>query len=262
MENYGSFQDFEFVQLKTTSNIETGQRTYEEGETIAFFNSLKIIGFDNVVKTAIARGGAGNEPHVFWETVTEQKIFFSQGVFSPEQLALATNSKLFNLEEETVEISTRESLETNEDGIVDLENIPTSKPFCYNKETGEKVDYELNDTTLQVESPFLEIIADYNYLYRSKGKLLKVGQNFLNKYFTLEGRTRIKDSDTGLVTTGIIKIPKLRLMSGLSIRLGDMANPVVGNFAGMAIPVGERGNKYISEFYFLDSHLKDGINKN
>ena len=49
-----------------------------------------------------------------------------------------------------------------------------------------------------------------------------------NGFLELEGKTRVKDDTSGLITTGIIKIPKLKLMSGLSIRLGAQANPVVG----------------------------------
>jgi hypothetical protein len=36
---------------------------------------------------------------------------------------------------------------------------------------------------------------------------------------------RVKDDVTGKVTTGIINIPKLRLMSDLSIRVGSDAIP-------------------------------------
>ena len=44
-------------------------------------------------------------------------------------------------------------------------------------------------------------------------------------------------------------------MSDLSIRLGAQANPVVGNFKAIGVPVGSRGNSYVSEFYFLSNDI-------
>jgi hypothetical protein len=71
----------------------------------------------------------------------------------------------------------------------------------------------------------------------------------------LEGKTRVKDDTSGLVTTGIIKIPKLKLMSGLSMRLGAQANPVVGSFRAEGVPVDSRRNSYVMEMYFLDEDI-------
>jgi hypothetical protein len=52
---------------------------------------------------------------------------------------------------------------------------------------------------------------------------------------------RVKDDVTGKVTTGIIKIPKLRLMSDLSMRVGSDAIPQVGRIDAVAVPEGVRG---------------------
>jgi hypothetical protein len=55
-----------------------------------------------------------------------------------------------------------------------------------------------------------------------------VGRPLTNGYLSLSGKTRVKDEITGQVTTGIINIPKLKLMSDLSMRLGDNATPIMG----------------------------------
>ena len=77
----------------------------------------------------------------------------------------------------------------------------------------------------------------------------------MNGFVSLEGRTRVKDDTSGLITTGIIKIPKLKLMSGLSIRLGTQANPVVGNFTAEGVPVDSRNSSYVMEFEFLNNDI-------
>ncbi|MBQ5473783.1 MAG: hypothetical protein IIT65_03600 [Lachnospiraceae bacterium] len=74
-------------------------------------------------------------------------------------------------------------------------------------------------------------------------------------YLELEGKTRVKDDTSGLITTGIIKIPKLKLMSGLSMKLGAQAGPVVGTFEGVGVPVESRHNSYVMEFDFLNNDI-------
>jgi hypothetical protein len=76
-----------------------------------------------------------------------------------------------------------------------------------------------------------------------------------NGYLSLEGKTRVKDDITGQVTTGIIKIPKLKLMSDLSMRLGQDAVPVVGRLDAIAVPTGERGHKKVMELIFLNDDI-------
>jgi len=44
-------------------------------------------------------------------------------------------------------------------------------------------------------------------------------------------------------------------MSGLSIRLGAQANPVVGNFSAVGVPEESRHNSYVVEFDFLNNDI-------
>ena len=40
-------------------------------------------------------------------------------------------------------------------------------------------------------------------------------------------------------------------MSNLSMRLGENAHPVVGDFSAIGVPVGLKGNKTVMEMFFL-----------
>jgi len=84
---------------------------------------------------------------------------------------------------------------------------------------------------------------------------MTVGRPLTNGYLSLTGKTRVKDEVTGQVKTGIINIPKLKLMSDLSMRLGDNATPIVGQLDAIAIPVGNRGNKKVMEILFLEDDI-------
>jgi hypothetical protein len=82
-----------------------------------------------------------------------------------------------------------------------------------------------------------------------------VGREFTNGYLSLEGKMRVKDDITGHIKTGIIKIPKLKLMSDLSIKLGKDASPTVGRLNAVAVPDGQRGNKKVMEIIFLNDDI-------
>ena len=255
MENF-SFKELEQCYLKATYPIEIGEKTIEKGEVIAKFDKIQIAGLDEVISWIAANGGFDNRPHVFWETTKEIDLIFSQGVFSNEQFALMTNSKLFEIgENESIIISETEVLESNEIGEVQLKEIPVSF-FVYDKETGEKLTIlDQQEKKIVISEPFKEIVVSYTYNYVNGARIVKIGNKLFNGFLELEGRTRVKDDTTGQVVTGIIKIPKLKLMTGLSIRLGAQANPVVASFKGVGVPVGSRGNSYVSEFYFLNNDI-------
>ena len=71
----------------------------------------------------------------------------------------------------------------------------------------------------------------------------------------LRGKTRLKDDKTGQTITGIISIPKLKLMSDLSIRLGRDVPPVAGNFNTVAFPIGSKGNEKVMDFILLEDDI-------
>jgi hypothetical protein len=102
-------------------------------------------------------------------------------------------------------------------------------------------------------------LIDYYYEYSNNYEILSVGNPLTNGFLSLEGKTRVKDDTTGQITTGIIKIPKLKLLSNLSMRLGQDAVPVVGRLDAVAIPTGERGHKKVMEIIFLNDDIDSDI---
>lgn len=258
-----SFKEFESVRLKATYNMKIGNRSIEPGETIVKFDNILIAGLNEVVDKVSANGGFDNRAWVYWETVKEQKITFSQGVFSKEQFALLNNSRMVEIaENDPISITEREILESGQDGKITLKNIPNDNSliFIYKKDTGERITtFSIDGKSITIADSFLDVIVDYTYNYVSGANVVKIGQHLLDGYVELEGRTRVKDDTTGSVVTGIIKVPRLKLMSNLSIRLGTQASPVVGNFSAVGVPVGSRGNTYVSEFYLLGSDIESDL---
>ncbi len=259
MENFG-FKSFENVKLKATYNMEIGNRKIQKGEVIVLFDKIQIASFDERIERISANGGFDNRPRVFWESTREEEINFSQGIFNKEQLSLLFNSKIIEKgEENPVLLSKREYLESDEEGKFELKELPVENLFIYKKEDYSKLEYSIEDKVVTISKPFTEVVVDYMYIYKNNADLLLLGAKYLSGFLELEGTTHVKDDTTGKIVTGVIRVPHLKLTSGLSIRLGALANPIVGNFSGIGVPVGNRGSSYISEFYLLDDDVDSDL---
>jgi len=73
--------------------------------------------------------------------------------------------------------------------------------------------------------------VDYTFCYEDKIKVIEVGNRLVNGFLKLDGKMSVKDDKSGEVTTGILELPKIKLSSSLSIRLGsNYDNSTVSDF--------------------------------
>lgn len=250
------------VALKTTYPVEINGNKIEQGETIALFDRIQLAGLDELKARAAATGGFDNRSLITWEDTKEVNFSFSQGVFSKIQFALLSNSKLIETqkEEKIYLIPKREIKESNENGLIEFTEIPVDL-FVYNEDTGEKIkDYtKVDETHYNINKPFLKVVTDYYFSYQNGATQIIIGRKLLYGFLRMEARTRIKDDTTGRTTTGIITIPKLKLTSDLSMRLGKNASPVVANFSAVGHPIGEKGNKTVVDMLLLNDDIDSDI---
>lgn len=254
----GSFKELYSVSLKSTYPMEIKGVHIEEGETIAAFNEIQLANFDEIKSHISANGGFDNRAHVSWDTTKEIQLSFTQGVFSQTQFALMNNSKLLEISKgEAILISQLEEKESNEEGIIEFSHTPVGKFFIYDKQTGLKIisPIKVDETHYKIDSPFKTIVLDYCSEYTNGAETMVVGRELTSGYLSFEGRTRIKDDSDGNTKTAIIKIPKLKLMSGLSIRLGKNSNPVTGRLMATAYPVGTRGISTVADIIYLNDDI-------
>lgn len=255
-----SFKDLEKVSLKATSNIEIGKKQFVTGETLAYFDKIQVAALDEERDVRAAQGGYENAPRVIWDTTKDLQLRFSQGVFSQEHFALMTNSRLIEQVDVPVPIAQSEIKETDEQGKFTLKFTPVGQIFIYDKNTGNKItQFSVDGATITLETPFLEVVVRYTFNYSNNVYDYKIGRRLVNSFVELEGRTRVKDDVSGQVTTGIIKIPRLKILSELSIKLGEQANPVVGRFDALCVPVGSRGNTRVMDFIMLSDDIDSDL---
>ena len=255
MEGIG-FKELYQVSLKTTYPIEIGNRKIETGETIAIFDKIQIANFQEIKKT-FTTDRSVSHAIVWWEDTREVQISFVQGIFSKTQMALLTNAKLLQNEPNSiVNIGCREIVETDDKGRATTKHLIVPPFYVYDSLTGERIqEANFSGKTVFIGQAYKDIIIDYYYEYSNHFENLVIGTPLTTGYLSLEGKTRVKDDITGQVKTGIIRIPKLKLLSNLSMRLGNDAIPQVGRLDAVAVPTGSRGQKKVMELIFLNDDI-------
>lgn len=252
-----SAQELYDVSLKATYPITIGSKTFQPGESIVVFDKIQIGQFQENRTFFSARGGKGNPAHIWWENTKDIKVYLQQGVFSKLQFSLMAGAKLIKKEDNEVSISRREKIETNELGVAQTKYFIAEPVYVYT-EDGDKIDFTYENNLISTTLVYQDIIVDYQYIYKGKNEILSFGES-LKGYLQLEGKTRVKDDITGQVKTGILKIPKLKLLSDLSMSLGKDANPLIGRLDAVAIPSGNKGEKRVMELYILDDDIDADI---
>ena len=252
-----SFKELYDVSLKATYSIEVGGNIVEPGETVASFDKIQIANFQEIKNVVSANGGFNNRAHIYWESTKEIKINFTQGVFSKTQLALMSNANLVSSNgNEIVTINARGMYESDENGKIVIGRTLCEPIFVYDKDSGKKItDWSRADDIIHLNQQYQQVVVDYWYEYKNGYTIMCVGKPLTTGYLSLTGKMRVKDDTTGKVVTGIIKIPKLRLMSDLSMRVGSDAIPQVGRLDAVAVPEGVRGQSKVMEIIFLNDDI-------
>lgn len=254
MTEFG-FKELYDVVLKATYPIEVNGKNIAIGEVVAAFDKIQIASIQENKSRVKAEGGYSNQALIYWDNTKEVNIACSQGIFSKTQFALMTGAKLIKQSGAEILVTQRESIESDDRGIITLKYAPSSNIFVYDKNYN-KLNYTQTDTKqLQIEKSYQEVIVDYQFNYNGNLSTLIVGQEVIEGFLSFEGKTRIVDDETGQTHTALIRMPKIKLMSDLSIRLGRNATPVVGNLKFVALPTGERGKLMAVEIIFLEDDI-------
>ena len=245
--------------LKATYPIEVEGRKFEAGEVIARFDKIQIANFREITSRISANGGKYNPALVVWEDPREIQINFTQGVFSQKQFALLSNSNLIKTAPgETATVSGHFVGESDEEGKINLGKEKISNVFVYNAKTFDKINpisVDLEKGVIVIENSYCDVEVDYHYEYANEISIMSVGQRLIEGFLLLEGKTRVKDDITGKTHTAILRIPRLKLVSDLSMRLGREAGPLLANFSAIAYPQSAGRDKKIMEMLFLSDDI-------
>lgn len=254
-----SLKELYDVYLKATYNLEIGGKKFTKGETIAKFDKITIAAIQAIRNVTNATGGYKNRVQVTWGDIKEVVFNFAQGTFSNTHFGLMTNSRILRVEKEdtkAVRIPYEEKLESDETGQITLKHKPLDNTlFIYDEKFNKILDYQIEEEKIKNLEPYTNYVIRYDYCYTNGANIVVLGRELITGDLMLEGKTRLKEDETGRVVTGLVTVPRIKLMSDLSIRLGSEANPVVANFLMTGLPTGNRRNPEIFDLVVLNDDI-------
>ncbi len=299
-DQYFGIKELYEVVLRAKAPMDFGNRKIEIDEPVLYFENVSLATISEVNAPIFARGGWGNMPHVIWEDRSEVTFSMSEGVMSNLSMSILFNSKvgserteeiIVNKREGPMQLTSRTVNGTTIEGLFPLSHTPILPPkrkvfiFEYDRDVNQKKVYGklINDIPDAFDSnkvqPYIQVydsknfqpenladntkqyLIDYYYNYESEALVYLIQKERFNGLFSLEGKFYSKDENEGLNYTNIIYMPKVRVVSDINLRLGERANPTVGQFniIGMPETIGSNKKGLLLEVTRLDADIDNVI---
>ena len=275
IDQYFGVKELYEVVLRAKVPMHFGDRYVEEGEPVLYFENISMSLLTQQTSPIMARGGWANLPRVIWEDRSEVTFTLSEGVMSSISMGILLSANVTKTEKENpLYVSKREgpfSLvpyqdEEGERKVLYLLNEPILYPdkktfiFEYTRDVAQRKVYgkivgdkdALGRTRVAIfedkeckinADENKEYIVDYYYKYNNDALLYTIQKERFNGLFTLEGKFYSKDENEGLNYSNLIYMPKVRVVSDISLRLGERADPTVSVFNIIGLPENTGNNK-------------------
>ena len=270
MTNFGIKELYD-IEIKAKEQMLFCGRQYEPGEVLVYIDRAQFATMVEQVAQVTAHGGKEDKDQVLWRTTKPLLMRLEHGIISKEHLSLLTNNFLDTGQE--VKIPYREKIPNiiGSESFLKFKYIPIpNEPFFIYTDQGIKLKYQEDFILIQKEieegqyeygfqltehaPDSSHFIVDY-YFTKENQEVLRIGKDALHGYLKLEAKTRVKDDKDGYETTGIFIIPKMRIMSDLSMQLGDRISPYIYSFIIQGEPVGSQGDTRVCDLIFLNEDI-------
>lgn len=268
MNDFVGMKEMYDINIRLNQPLEIGKRKYDINETILSFEKAEIAQLQENKTHKQARGGYNNNLLIDWETDKEATFAISHGVLSPTSWAILSNSKLKTkdcksvpyqeqvdvIEDDNCWFTTLKYIPNHVDGKWGIQGNPDNEPmpmgrrewlplkplppqhdrfiFCYDIDTGARImNFEVRGNQIIFRGDHRKVMVDYTFDYFDDILELGVGNRLFNGFLNLTGKITVKDYFTGEPRTAILEIPRLKMNSGLAMKLGmSYENPVVSDF--------------------------------
>lgn len=134
-------------------------------------------------------------------------------------------------------------------GLSNLPHLIGKKAFIYTyqRNVAQKKVYGVYKKYLETQGKYIveltppfesgmEYLVDYYYKYSDNALVYMIQKERFNGLFTLEGMFYSKDENEGKNYPNLIYMPKVRIVSDISLRLGERADPTTAVFNIIGMP--------------------------
>lgn len=245
MDQQFGIKDLENVSIKAVTPFSFGEKSVVEGEPVLYFANVQLAQLDQNASPVMAKGGRGNQTHIIWERQNDMTFQITAGVLTNYGFGLLNNARVLTTGvNDTTLVPKTEILALDLNGSGVLKYTPSGrKPiFCFaygNLIIQEKLIYSnLTMKTISFGSAHAgdNVLVEYYFEYGEQTTLYIIDKNRFKGLFSLEGKIELVGDTDGLRHTVLLTIPKMRILTNLNLRLGELATPVVSTFNIIAIP--------------------------
>lgn len=256
-------KDLEKVVIKTNTEMVLGDRVLDAGEPVLYFENIQISVLSEETRPIMAKGGWGNEPLVIWEDRNETTFSFQNGTFNHAsfQLLLAARAMY---KKDNICVPFSEEVMIGDDGAAILRHKPDlDKKYFFFVYDYENIQEKIIPTSIEENVAYFDskykncmVMCDYYFFYNKEGVIYTMARERFSNSYTLEATFLMKDENDGKLHTGIITMPKVKIMSSINLRMGERANPSVATFNVIAMPE-KKGDResVICEIQYLDEDI-------
>ena len=257
-------KDLERVCLKTREEVAFGDRVLEAGEPVLYFENIQIGLLSEQINPVMARGGWGNKPLVIWEDRKETMFSFTNGTLNTTSFNLLLNAHMLQAKKEEP-LFYVEDLIIDDWGNIFLKYSPELKNkkaffYIYDYDNLQEriipISINGNKVSFNKEYSGKVVRCDYYFYHEKETILYSMARERFTNLYTLEATFLMKDENEGLYHTGILRMPKVRVVSNINLRMGERADPSVSTFNIIAIPESQGDREgIVCEVLYLDDDI-------
>ena len=251
----------------------TGQRvggfTFEKGQPVLWFTSLKTSTVEGAVETVYATGGRGNSRLVAWEGDRTLTFTMEDALISPMSIAVLTGAGLIDSDQADSEDIILHGTETvtAEEGSLGLTHAPKSGSTVWVTKVDEHGSFigktvkgsEITSTGVKVTDAKAGDLyyVDYYYSAKTAGHALQIDiapDKFGGNYY-LEAETLFRDED-GVDRPAEFVIPNCKVQSNFTFSMASSGDPSTFTFTIDAFPAplahGDQTKKVLCSIQIAD----------
>lgn len=258
-------KNLERVCIKTKNEVAFGQRLLEAGEPVLYFDNIQVSLLSENSNPIMARGGWRNEPRVIWEDRQELTFQFANGTVNTTSLNLLLGAEMLEKVDDNI-LPFNEVIELDSRGCGTLKFEPLMEDrehknffFTYAlnniqqrsfpKIEGRKLDFG-------ADFAYASVMCDYYFYYKKDIITYSMNRERFSNLYILEATFQMKDENEGLIRTGFLRMPKVRILSNINLRMGERADPMVSTFRIIAQPESKEGREdVVCEIQYLDEDI-------
>ena len=268
-QEYFGLKELRSVVIRAREGITIGNRTFEAGEPVLYFEKIQMANLQEGNNIVAARGGYGNYPRVVWQSFNDLVFTMKEGVLSKTSFSMLSNAEMFEKGEDAtdvIKVPKRERVEIYNGTIRLLKEPLKEKIFVFLvDQDGIIVDkitnYSILRDTIKVDAKYDGQIAivDYYFNYENKYSQYVLGSKRIDSLLSLEGKAYFKDDKYGLNKTFLFEIPKMKITSNLDVIMGEKASPTVSVFNIVGLPIKENNQWVVSKMSLLAEDIDSDI---